>query len=285
MSKGGPGVEPRDASTVMVVREGAGDELEVFCVERHPRSGFLGGALVFPGGKVDSGDRVEAWARLSTPLCPRARSFAADEATARAFAVAALREALEEAGIVAVTGARLDTRALVALRRDISGETPVSFAAALGSRGLLLDTARLAAVGRWITPTDEPKRFDTRFYLLSVPDGQEGAHDNHETTTSFWATPSDVLCRWQREEVVLAPPTVWMLGLFSGLKSTESAFAVAERTSLEPVLPCFVEHAGTTVLTLPGDPLHPVFAAPPDDPDAPTRFVLHGRRFLPERGH
>jgi len=47
-------VPPRDAATLVVVRDGAAG-LEVFCVERQ-KVGFLGGAVVFPGGKVDASD-------------------------------------------------------------------------------------------------------------------------------------------------------------------------------------------------------------------------------------
>lgn len=283
MTEGGPPAEPRDAATVVIVREGE-PGLEVFCVERHHRSVFLGGALVFPGGKVDVADRADAWALLTTPLEARPRSFASDEVTARAFAIAVLREALEEAAIIPVRGGRLDAASALDLRREISGTNPQSLADALRARGLVLDTGRLGAVARWITPTMEPKRFDTRFYLLALPEGQEGAHDNHETTTSLWATPEDVLSRWERAEVTLAPPTAWTLGLFSGLKSVASAFRVAERMSLSPIEPCFTEADGCVVLTLPGDPLHPTPAAPPDDPSAPTRFVLEGTRFVPRRG-
>lgn len=243
----------------------------------------MGGALVFPGGKVDPSDRDDAWALISTPLAARPRSFAEDEATARAFAVAALREALEEAAIVPVTGGRIDAGSALELRREISGANARSFADALGVRGLGLDTGRIEAIARWITPTAEPKRFDTRFYLLPLPEGQEGAHDNHETTKSFWATPREVLARWEQGEVMLAPPTAWTLGLFCGLKSVASAVAVAERTSLAPVEPCFMEDAGAMILTLPGDPRHPVLGPPPDDPGAPTRFVLEGGRFVPRR--
>jgi 8-oxo-dGTP pyrophosphatase MutT (NUDIX family) len=59
----GPGEElnpgaptpPRLASTVIVLRGGA-ETLEVLLVRRNPAQRFMGGAWVFPGGAVDSGD-------------------------------------------------------------------------------------------------------------------------------------------------------------------------------------------------------------------------------------
>jgi 8-oxo-dGTP pyrophosphatase MutT (NUDIX family) len=204
-------VTPKDAATVAVVRETAAG-LEVFCVQRHTRSGFLGGAVVFPGGKVDVADRGEHWRNLTTDLTARARSFAEDEPTARSFAVAALRELLEEAAILAVEGGELDAEQTAELRSELSrraaSETQAhAFAGLLRERGLKADTSRLEALAHWITPAAESRRYDTRFYILPLPGRQHGAHDRHETTASFWATPREVLGRWERGEIFLAPPT------------------------------------------------------------------------------
>ena len=53
-----------------------------------------------------------------------------------------------------------------------------------------------------MTPEAEAKRYDTRFYLLPMPKGQVGIHDQYETTSSFWAAPSRVLERWMAGEAV-----------------------------------------------------------------------------------
>jgi 8-oxo-dGTP pyrophosphatase MutT (NUDIX family) len=270
---------PRDAATVVVARDAPGG-LEVFCVERHARSGFMGGALVFPGGKVDAEDSSPQFLDLTTNLDARARAFAADETTARSYAVAALREALEEAAILPVVGNRLDANEALALRAACR---TCAFADAIRERNLVLDTARLTGFSRWITPTAEPKRFDTRFYLLALPSGQSGAHDDHETTRSLWATPNEVLTRWARGEVMLAPPTSWVLSLFSRCETVHGAFAAARETSLSPVEPRFLTHEGEMILTLPGDPLHEPADATPLGPDAPTRFILENGRFVPKR--
>lgn len=280
-------VTPRDAATVVVVRETSAG-LEVFCVQRHARSGFLGGAVVFPGGKVDASDRSEQWQDLSSDLSPRVRSFGPDEATARAFAVAALRELLEEAAILPVAGARLDGQETALLRSELAnrasseGDAP-AFAALLRERGLRADTSRLEALARWITPAAESRRYDTRFYILPAPDQQHGAHDRHETTDSFWATPREVLARWERGEFFLAPPTSRMLGLLLTAPDIRSALAIAAAQSLDPVCPFFTMDGDQGVLALPGDPLYPEPAPPPADDTAPTRFVLVDGRFVGRR--
>ena len=74
-------------------------------------------------------------------------------------------------------------------------EESVAFAQLLQERGLRLATDRLEALWRWITPQVEARRYDTRFYLLALPDGQLGRHDERETTRSFWATPRELLER------------------------------------------------------------------------------------------
>ncbi len=138
---------PRHAATVVVVRDGA-QGLEVFCVLRHQKSSFLGGAVVFPGGKVDPADGADVWASLATEPHPRGAEMVEGEPSTRAIAVAACREALEEGNIIplvragepadAVGDAEVD-----AIRREAHGLVlppgqEAGLAAALARRGLRL---------------------------------------------------------------------------------------------------------------------------------------------------
>jgi 8-oxo-dGTP pyrophosphatase MutT (NUDIX family) len=271
-------VPPRDAATVLVVRDGDGGRLEVFCVVRHVKSGFLGGAVVFPGGKVDEADRDAAWDALATG----ARSFAPgeDAGLTRAFAVAACREALEEAAILPAATTTLSHDDLLALRPLLAKDS-LGFRAALEARSLALDLAALRPFARWVTPLAESRRFDTRFFLVVAPPGQEGAHDAHETTASFWAMPEEVLARFDRGELQLAPPTHRSLEVLATVTSTADALTLAAGLSLDPICPKLVpvpgaaETAGALALVLPGDPDHDV-----RDARVPgrSRFVLHGDR-------
>ena len=265
---------PRAAATVLVVRER--EALEIYCVVRHPKSGFLGGVLAFPGGKVDPADEDPLWAARTTPLDARIALFAAPAASHRALAVAACREALEEAAIVPLVGDALDGHGAVALR-DAAAAT--SFAAALSARGLVLDVARLAPFARWVTPTAESRRFDAVFFLLPAPRGQDGAHDGHETTSGFWGAPADLLARWEKGELQIAPPTVRCLELLSTCDTVAAARALADAQSLLPIQPTFVADAGGggAFLALPGDPAHEERAR---RVAGPTRFVLREGRFV-----
>lgn len=271
--------EARDATTVAVVRDGAAG-LEVFVVRRHQKSGFLGGAIVFPGGKLDAADADDAWVGCTNGLGTRAASLADDASRALALAVCAVRELIEEAALVpSVTP--VDHASAVALRNELEGAA--SLVGAIRARGLQLDTRGLVALWRWITPRAESRRFDTRFYVLRAPEGQGGAHDDHETTQSFWATPRDLLDRWARGEIAMAPPTSATLEILARASDVAHAIALAEAQALDPVCPFLVFDDGQTILALPGDPLFPDRLPAPTDPSAPTRFVLEGGRFLPQR--
>jgi len=292
---------PRDAATVVVLRDQPGEEtshprLEVFCVRRHANSAFLGGAIVFPGGKVDPADGTEAWDTLGTELHPRA-SLLVDASvagvSARTLAVAACREMLEEGGIVPVDRP-LAAEDCDALREELRAST-TSLSVALGRRGLRLALDRLVPWARWVTPEMESRRFDARFFLLELPAGQLGTHDRHETTMSFWARPAEVLERFARGEFFLAPPTTRTLELLAHAHDVRAALALAGEQSLRPICPRFVAGGsapadasggaeGASVddapyLALPGDPSHEIAER---RVHGPTRFVLREGRFVSE---
>jgi 8-oxo-dGTP pyrophosphatase MutT (NUDIX family) len=277
------GPAPRDAATLVVVRAAAGAPgIEVFCVERR-KIGFMGGAVVFPGGKLDAGDLEPVWVERSTVPDPRALEMAADERTLRGLAVAACREALEEAAILPLDGARASHAELLQWRTRVAGEGAGALPALLASRGARLDLAALHPLARWITPESEPMRFDTRFFLFVADGALVGAHDEHETTASFWARPEEALRRFAAGEIVLAPPTHRTLEVLAGARSEADALAIAARACLAPICPRAVpqrDARGETIaVVLPGDPEHEVREA---RVPGRSRYVLRDGRFSPE---
>ena len=145
--------------------------------------------------------------------------------------------------------------------------------------GLSLDA--LVPWSRWVTPEAESRRYDARFFLLALPEGQQGEHDRHETTMSMWARPRDVLEMAVRGEVFLAPPTTRTLELLAGANDVEAALALAGQQCLRPICPRFVlaNEDGAPYLALPGDPSHDVRER---RTEGPSRFVLRGGRFVSE---
>jgi 8-oxo-dGTP pyrophosphatase MutT (NUDIX family) len=286
---GQPPATPKDAATVVVVRGRPPGQVEIFCVKRHGASGFLGGAVVFPGGKLSAADSAPEWTASISELGERARGLANDETVARAFAVAAFRELFEEASLLPLSNATpsdaevRELRAELARRTSGGGDDAALFRALLVERGLVLDASRLEALARWITPEAEPRRYDTRFYLIAGPAGQQGAHDRHETTSSFWASPEAILRMWERDEIFLAPPTQRTIQILSSARSVEDCYAIARVQPLDPICPYFAMDGEQAILALPGDPLHPSARPAPADKDAPTRYVIEGTRLRPIR--
>ena len=254
---------PRAAATVIILRDGMNDDegLEVFLIKRHAKSNVLGGAFVFPGGKLDKLD-----AELNTAMHvdqPLADLHAAlnesdiDHVAAAGLYIAAVREVFEESGILFAEGATLKhaERATSLLRQG------QSFNAVLASMNLRLQTSSLAPWSRWITPVSPSvmnKRFDTRFFVAAAPVGQVATHDNFEATESIWLKPRAALELHRDSLFELAPPQIMTLAHISRFASVQAVMADA-RSRMPPVIqPCPLDIDGTRVICYPGDAEHPV---------------------------
>jgi 8-oxo-dGTP pyrophosphatase MutT (NUDIX family) len=212
-------VPTRDGATVMLVRDGDAPDrpLEVFMLRRHPSTAF-GSVHVFPGGVVDDADHDPAL----DGCCP-----ALDDAVAsarlgldhggRAFWVAAVREAFEEAGVLL---ARTSSGELVrfdhhpdvearfdAHRRALHAGT-CTLLDVLRAEDLTLALGEVHYFAHWITPESEPKRFDTRFFLARAPEGHAYAHDDGELIGSEWVRPADALSRHRAGDFAMIGPTI-----------------------------------------------------------------------------
>jgi 8-oxo-dGTP pyrophosphatase MutT (NUDIX family) len=278
-------VAPKDASTLVIVRPKDGGGIDVFCVERNKKSRFMGGAIVFPGGKLDGSDVLAEWTPLTTPPRLPTRGsvpFTSSDAHFRSLAIAGARETLEEAAILHVSDGRVKQEELFALRKELT-TVPDALRAFLSKRRLRLDLGALHPFARWITPEAESRRFDARFFVAIAPEGQTGFHDEHETMASFWATPAEVLRRFEAGEVQLMPPTHRTIAMLGDCSSTEEVLWLANSSNLDPICPRLVKHADaggdTMALALPGDPEHDVRE---QRVPGPTRYVLRGERWLSE---
>lgn len=279
---------PRDAASVVMLRDGA-PGLEVLLLRRHADSNVLGGAYVFPGGKVDAADgSAEMLARLDrTPadLQPRLGEPALSPEQAAAFYVAAAREAAEESGVLFLQlGAEeVALHSAATCTRLRAGEP---FATLLAERGARLDTDALAPWSRWITPRRPAvmnKRFDTRFFLAAVPPLQQARHDDFEVTEARWLTPRAALAQYRAHQIDLAPPQI--ISLLHLLQYADVAQAMqAARQRTPPLIePGTFEAEGTRVLCYPGDAAHAVGERALPEP-VPTRLVWRDRRFEPPEG-
>jgi 8-oxo-dGTP pyrophosphatase MutT (NUDIX family) len=209
-----------DAATIVLVRDRVrGDgPLEVLLLERHLDSDFAGGALVFPGGKVDDADRTLDAARWTgrDPKGWRERLGTETHADARGLLVAAVRETFEEVGVLfatredgePVTADDLRSPSFRAARHRLCARDEAwDWRGWLEDEALVLDLRALEFWSWWVTPEGQHRRFDTRFFLGVLPRGQAAAHDDVEATSLGWWRPEEALAAHERGDVTIIFPT------------------------------------------------------------------------------
>ncbi len=242
--------EPRDAATVVLVRDAGAGGLEVFMLRRGGSSTVMHDAYVFPGGKVDDEDEASAAREhYGVGEHPAARLGEPDLGDARAAAlfVAACRETHEETG-VSITA------------RD------------------------LMPLSRWITPKVPAmmrRRFDTRFFVACLPEGADPVHDGQEADASAWFTPRTALEGYRDGEIMLAPPQIMTLAGLSRWTDTAAMVAALHGNVprlIEPV--SFQTEEGRSIV-YPGHPRHPRSDAAMPGPNC---LVTRNGRFEPEAG-
>lgn len=245
----------RAAATIVLARDGS-DGMEVCLLRRSSKSSFMASVIVYPGGAVDpedydleSSERVHATRVLwRTP-------------GSRAHAIAALREAFEESGLLAADfKTRPNQSTLDELRFALRGEE-ISFQEVLQALDAQLPLDSLWFFDRWVTPPWETKRYDTWFFLARAPEGQRLYSDGVEVTDERWLTPQAALERYHERELLLAPPTWATIKDLANFTRVDDALAYAASAQPYPICPHFMplEEQGTGVILLPGDPGYPGF--------------------------
>jgi 8-oxo-dGTP pyrophosphatase MutT (NUDIX family) len=153
-----PTVRPRDAASIVLIR-GSADKPEVLMGRRRKRASFLPNIYVFPGGRVDSHDRIVP-AGLALPRDLQVRLTKRTTRThALSLAIAALRETHEETGYLLLDSAKAGC---------LKDAPATPYWQALRQAGGGPDLARLAYIARALTPTMSHKRFNTRFFLADA---------------------------------------------------------------------------------------------------------------------
>src|SRR5436305_13383719 len=237
--------EPRHASTVVLLRDRP-DGMQAYLLRRTRTMAFAAGMYVFPGGSVDPRDETlsdDAWA--GPPPAEWAGLLSADEGLTKALVCAAVRETFEESGVL-LAGAGPDD--VVA---DTTGEEwesdraalvdrSLSFAAMLDRRGLVLRADLLRPWAHWITPEVEPRRYDTRFFVAALPDGQRTRDVGGESGRGTWERPGDALAAADRGELGMLPPTAFTLNELSTFDTVADVLAAGDARDVRPVLPKIV---------------------------------------------
>ena len=231
-------VAPRPAASVVIVRAaapGAPEPLEVWMIRRNQSMKFLGGYYAFPGGRVDAADGA-----ADALACCYGLDVEAAEATlpghdggpALAFWVTAVRELLEESGILLacdaagrpINGRDPATRLIIAsLRQDLM--RGILLPALLARAGWRCDVRGLRYLSHFITPTSSPIRFTARFFLCRVPADQAPALFTEETSEAFWIHPGEGYRRFVAGEMKMAEPAEYGLGYLAQFRSVDELWA------------------------------------------------------------
>jgi 8-oxo-dGTP pyrophosphatase MutT (NUDIX family) len=262
----------RHAATVLLLRE-QGSAVEVLVIRRHENLAFMGGMWVFPGGALAEADASpSALARIPDSSKARCIQFQDLHGTALSrmqclgLAIAAYRETFEETGVLLATdadGQHCSDDLLIHLQaqRRAVASNPALFAGLLTDAQLLLDVDRLLYWAHWITPSNAPRRFDTRFFAIVVPAGQTAAIDTIEAVDHAWMTPAALLAAAARGEMPVSQPTLYnLMELDNSLREHGALAAMLRAESdrkIAPVLPKMIREA-QTVMVLPWDPQYAV---------------------------
>ena len=246
----------------MLLRDRPGGGVEVLLIQRHRASKFAAGDHVFPGGKIeveDHPDDVTRW-------CPGLDADGADRLlgatdgsrTALAHWTGAIREAFEEVGVLLAvdeTGGppRLDPDRLAGYRRACQQDHR-AFWDLLRAERLTLTVERLAYFAHWITPEENPLRFDTRFFAAVAPP-QDPVVDGHEIVALRWLTPAEAMDAFRRKDITLRLPTIKNLELVqSGGTRADEILGSLRGRAVPTIRPRVLQVDGKPVPVLPGDP-------------------------------
>ncbi len=265
---------PHPSATVVLMREGRGGEgrtggrrrdgsqrrtgPEVLLLRRNRATGFVPGAYVFPGGRVDAADGEDAlaerWDGLTREDAAGRLGIAPDaDPPAIAYYGAALREAVEEtgllAGVVAGQGPPRDDAVRDAREALLGGGA--SFAAVLRKLGARLDGRRVEYIAHWVTPSVEPRRYDTRFFAARVPAGSKAVYDEREMTDAVWLTPRAALERHRRGRLPMIFPTIRTLEDLCDFRSVDELLAHYRAGAIVRVQPEIVRTATGVRLRVP----------------------------------
>jgi 8-oxo-dGTP pyrophosphatase MutT (NUDIX family) len=275
---------PRPAATVVLVRE-AGEGPQILLLRRTRSAGFVPGAFVFPGGRVDRAD-------AHPELLERIRGVEPGEVDARlgvhgvsgggggdaagegaeggaalggnvpsgaAFLVAALREAFEETGIPVFR--RSDDTPLACAAGDpemerlrralLAGE--LTFLEVLREVDGWMDGSAVGYISHWITPEAEPRRYDTRFFAAAVGRGTPALVDDQEITEAVWLTPVEALARNRQGTLPMVFPTVKTLEALRPFAAPGEILEYYRDREIPAILPHFVRTPTGVGIRIPED--------------------------------
>ncbi len=239
--QGGDPVPARNSATVVLLRDGT-HGAEAYLLRRHLGMAFAGGMFAFPGGGVDNRDEDPGTSWAGPSAAAWAERLSCPEALARSLVCAAVRETFEESGVLLAgptettvvgdttgPGWEADRKALIG--RELS------FSEFLARHGLSVRSDLLGYWAHWITPAFEPRRFDTRFFVATLPAGQRTRDVSGEADRVAWMRPAAAVAGVDDGSMRMLPPTYVTMQELSGLTDPGDALVLARSRTVRTIEP------------------------------------------------
>lgn len=240
--------EPIPAATLVIFRDSPRGT-ELLMVERARAMAFAGGALVFPGGRIDPADQAMALAISD--------GSAGDVVFDQAARIASIRETIEEAGLPVGLGRIPTSEELAAIRQGLHDRQPLD--RLLAAHDLTLDLDALVPFARWCPRHRNMRIFDTLFYLARLPEGApDPVVDATENTRVFWQSAEGVLADAAAGRATIIFPTRRNLERLAQFTSFDEAAAHARAHPVRTITPWVETRDGRDHLCIPGDLGYPV---------------------------
>jgi len=228
---------PRPASTVVLLQSD-GTAVSTYLMRRAPSMAFAAGMFVFPGGRIDDADIEARIPFVGEPILPE--RFTADADLARGIVVGAVREVFEETGVLLAVDEAGRTPVVDDAwdaDRDAVNSSSAEFPDVLARRGLAIDPDLLPLWSHWITPEVEERRYDVRFFVAAVPEGQPVRDVSGEADHCVWVNPAQALADYGEGRMAMLPPTVSTLTDLVDLSDLSDLAARARARTVLPLMP------------------------------------------------
>jgi len=246
----GPGIP---AATLILFSESWGQPARHLMIQRSPEMRFAPNALVFPGGRVDEDDH-----RIAED--PSLVDVTLKDVAERAHRVAAIREMLEEVGILVavLSSGELDSGAMQAALK-----ARMPFSAVLIEAGGRLDLSLIVPWATWHPRFQSHRRFDTRFYIARYYGDHAVTVDEDEVGHARWLLAEEALADAESGAAKIIFPTLCNLERLAAFPVFDAATAHLETIELAPISPRLREDEnGAEWICLPEGRGYPITSRP-----------------------
>jgi 8-oxo-dGTP pyrophosphatase MutT (NUDIX family) len=184
-------LRPKDSATLIILRRN-GANTEMLMGKRHTRHSFMPNLYVFPGGAVDVADsRLKLPNSAGTNIPEETQNLLMHHmkgrrtaSKARALVLAAIRETFEETGYI------------IGRKNDQLSKTRSNSWQNFFDTGYLPNCETCKYIGRAITPPNNIRRYDTRFFALWADDLIDGLNrhgtGSDELENLIWVPINDI---------------------------------------------------------------------------------------------